>query len=50
MILKLCMEQYALKLNKVYINDDPELTLTHFKIMSNLAKLDFELTVGPDIR
>ena len=47
MILKLCMEQYALKLNKVYIN---ELTLTHFKIMSNLAKLDFELTVGPDIR
>ena len=39
MIMKLCMEQYVLKLYKVYINDDPELTLTHFKTMSNLAKL-----------
>ena len=50
MIMKLCMEQYALKLYKVYINDDPDLTLTHFKTMSDLAKLDFVLTVGPDIR
>ena len=33
------MEQYVIKLFKVCINDDPELTLTHFKIMSNLAKL-----------
>ena len=49
MIMKLCMEQYVLKLYKVYINDDPELTLTHFKTMSNLAKLGFVLTVGPDI-
>ena len=39
MIIILCMEQYVLKLNKVYINDDPELTLTHYKTMSNLAKL-----------
>ena len=39
MIMKLCMEQYVLKLYKVYINDDPELTLTHFKSKSNLAKL-----------
>ena len=39
MIMKLGMEQYALKLYKVYINDDPELTLTHFNTMSNLAKL-----------
>ena len=39
MIMKLCMEQYVLKLYKVYIDDDPELTLTHFKTMSNLAKL-----------
>ena len=31
MIMKLCMEQYVLKLCKVYVNDDPELTLTHFK-------------------
>ena len=50
MIMKLRMEQYVLKLYKVYINDDPELTLTHFKTMSKLAKLVFVLTVGPDIR
>ena len=31
MIMKLDMEQYVLKRYKVYINDDPELTLTHFK-------------------
>ena len=50
MIRKLGMEHYVLKLFKVYINDDPELTLTHFKTMSNLAKLVFILIVGPDIR
>ena len=44
------MEQYVLKLYKVYINDDPELTLTHFKTMSNFAKLVFVPTVAPDIR
>ena len=47
MIMKLGMEQYVLKLYKVYINDDPELTLTHFKTMSNFAKLVFVLTVAP---
>ena len=41
MIMKLGMEQYVLKLYKVYINDDPELTLTHFKTVSNFAKLVF---------
>ena len=50
MIMKLCMEQYVLKLYKIYINDDTELTLTHFKTMSKSAKLVFVLTVGPDIR
>ena len=50
MIMKLCIGQYVLKLYKVYINDDPELTLTYFKTMSKLAKLVFVLTVGPDIR
>ena len=50
MIMKLGMEHYVLKLYKVYINDDPELILTHFKTMSNLAKLVFVLIVGPDIR
>ena len=44
MIMKLFMEQYVLKLYKVYINDDPELTLTHLKTMSNLAKLVFVIT------
>ena len=47
MIMKLCMEQFVLKLYKVYINDDPELTLTHFK---TLSKLVFVQTVGPDNR
>ena len=46
MIMKLGIEQYVLKLYKVYINDDPELTLTHFKMMSNFAKLVFVLTVA----
>ena len=49
MFMKLGMEQYVLKLCKVYINDDPELTLTHFKTMSNFAKLVFVLTVVTDI-
>ena len=48
--MKHCMEEYVLKLYKVYINDDRELTLTHFKTMSKLAKLFFVLTVDPDIR
>ena len=39
MILKLELEHYALKLYKVYINDDTE--LTYFTTMSNLVKLVF---------
>ena len=39
MIMKLGMEHYNLKLYKVYINYDPELTLTYFTAMSNLVKL-----------
>ena len=39
MILKLGMEHYVLKLYKVYINDDPELTTTYFTTTSNLAKV-----------
>ena len=51
MIMKLGMvEHYELKLYTVYINDDPELTLTYFTTMSNLAKLVFVLIIGPDIR
>ena len=41
MILKLAMEHYVLEFYKVYINDDPELTLTFFMTMSNLAKIVF---------
>ena len=44
------MEHYVLKLYKVYLNDDTELTLTYFKLMSNFAKLVFVLIVGTDIR
>ena len=43
MIMKLGM------LYKVYINDDPELTLTYLTTMSISAKL-FVPKVGPDIR
>ena len=50
MIMNLGMEYYVLKLYKVYINDDPEFTLTYFTTMSNLVKLVFILIVGPDIR
>ena len=35
MILKLGMEQYVRKLYKVYITDDPRLTLTYFTAKSN---------------
>ena len=38
-IMKLGMEQYVLKLYKVYIKDDTELTLTHFKTLSILVNL-----------
>ena len=45
MIIKHGMEHYELKLYSVYINDDPELTLTYLTAMSNLAKLVFVLIV-----
>ena len=45
MIMKIGIEH-----TQVYINDDPELTLTHLKTMPNLAKLVFVLIVGPYIR
>ena len=44
------MEQYVLKLYKVYINDDLELTLTHIKTMLNLVILVFVHIVGQDNR
>ena len=50
MTTKLGMDHYVLKVYKVFINDDPALTLTHFKTMSNLAKLVFVLIVCPDTR
>ena len=50
MILKLGMQHQGLKLYKVYINDDPGLTSTYFMTISNLPKIVFVLTVGPDFR
>ena len=35
MIMELGMEQYELKICKVYINDDPELTLTFLQQCQN---------------
>ena len=46
MIMKLGMEQYVLKLYKIDINNDFELTLTYSKTISNLAKLVLVLIVG----
>ena len=43
MILKLGMQHQGIKLFKVNINDDPELTLTYFKSRSNLVACTFEL-------
>ena len=48
MIMKLGMEHYELKLYTVYIDDDPDLTLTYFTAMSNSANIVFVLIVGSD--
>ena len=42
MILKLGMYYWGLKLYKVYINDDPKLTLTYFTTRSNWVACTFE--------
>ena len=42
MILKLGMQHQKLKLYKVYINDDPGLTLTYFMARSNWVAYIFE--------
>ena len=42
MILKLGMQHLGLKLYKVYINDDPVLTLTYFTARSNWVICTFE--------
>ena len=46
MILKLGMKHWGLKLYKVYINDDPGLTLTYFTARSNLVPYAFEWEKG----
>ena len=43
MILKLGMQHPGLKFYKVYINGDPELTLTYFMARSNLVACVLEL-------
>ena len=42
MIFKLGMQHRGLKLYKVYINDDPVLTLTYFTTWSHLVACAFE--------
>ena len=42
MILKLVMQHQGLKLYKVYMNDDPGLTLTYFKVRSSWVAYMFE--------
>ena len=42
MIFKLGMKHQRLKLYKVYINDDPGLTLTYFTARSNWVTYTFE--------
>ena len=42
MILKLSMQDEGLKLYKIYINDDPGLTLTYFTARSNWVAYMFE--------
>ena len=42
MIMKLGMYHWGLKLYKVFINDDPGLTLTYFVAMSNWVICTFE--------
>ena len=44
--MKLGMWHYELKFYTLYINNDPELTLTYFTIISNLAKLVFVFKVS----
>ena len=41
-ILKHSIQHQGLKLYKVYINDDPGLTLTYFMARSNLVSYTFE--------
>ena len=42
MILKLGMHHRGLDVYKVYINDNPGMTLTYFMARSNIATYDFE--------
>ena len=42
MILKFGLQHLGIKLYKVYINDDPGLTLTYFTARSNLVADTFE--------
>ena len=50
MLMKLGVDHYVLKLHKVYINDDPDMTFAPIKTISNLLNLVFVLRVDPDIR
>ena len=47
MILKLGMDRHGLEVYKVYINDDPGLTLTYYTAKSNLVNLAYFAFAGP---
>ena len=50
MILKLGMDHQGLKVYRIYIKDDPGLTLTYFTAKSSLVKFAFCDFTGPIVR
>ena len=50
MIWKLGIQHLGPKTYKVYINDDPRLTLTYFTTRSNSGKIAHCLLPDPDVR
>ena len=54
MILKLCMKHWGLKLYKVYIYDDPGLTLTYFICFCTYSRPRYQVsvyrTIGPLVK
>ena len=50
MILKLGIDHQGLKVNKVYMNDDPGLTVTYLTARSNLVKIAHCAYMRPIVR
>ena len=45
MIMKLGIGQYEIKLYSVYINDDPELTMTYFTCLCTHSRPRYQVSV-----